>query len=506
MDTLPTELLSSLFAHCAPKQVVRLASTCRSWQLASQDAALWRGLAAIAFGKDAICGDGDGQQLFREAAWTQANWRSLAPSVRVDRLEGEAHTGMVTCVATEGELLVSGGNDCVVRLWDLATHTLKRTFRGHLGAVSSLLLDLPRDALYSGSWDKSVRCWDVRSGECVSVCELHRRSVVCLQLLGDVLVSGGGDGRVIFWQLPRGAEGRSSRRAIGAHVRSEREDTPVLCLRAAPQTSRASGGAARARVDAVYADGSVRRWEVALEEGELPLDLGGEHEIASTWELPAAAERLPAGRIEGPLRHQPTTIAARLAASEVLEIDRSCLRTRPRPQPTATGGASSMAASEYGGEQSWEWRADACTLNCLEARGSRITVAGARQHLGVVIAISERGEALHSVALPSAAASLASSADGARLFVGCGDGVVRVLDYSMRAPPPHVCAEDEPPWARARRRCATSCRSARRVCRRAARGFSPDTTRLVATAALVVLLAIVGRLALRLVLAAALMP
>ena len=51
-------------------------------------------------------------------------------------------------------------------------------------------LALNRTSLFSGSWDKSIKMWDVQSGECRRTLTEHSDIVNCLALNRTSLVSG----------------------------------------------------------------------------------------------------------------------------------------------------------------------------------------------------------------------------------------------------------------------------------------------------------------------------
>lgn len=58
-------------------------------------------------------------------------------------------------------LLASGESDNAIRIWDLSTKQNTATLLGHSGTVSSMIYDAQTDRLISGSFDTSVRFWNI---------------------------------------------------------------------------------------------------------------------------------------------------------------------------------------------------------------------------------------------------------------------------------------------------------------------------------------------------------
>lgn len=67
------------------------------------------------------------------------------------------------CFSPSGQYLATGAEDKVIRVWDIATRTIKHQFTGHEQDIYSL--DFARNGriIASGSGDRSVRLWDLES-------------------------------------------------------------------------------------------------------------------------------------------------------------------------------------------------------------------------------------------------------------------------------------------------------------------------------------------------------
>ena len=61
------------------------------------------------------------------------------------------------------DVIVSGGDDATVRIWDAATGQSRgEPLTGHTGAVETVAIGRvgDHDVIVSGGWDKTVRIWD----------------------------------------------------------------------------------------------------------------------------------------------------------------------------------------------------------------------------------------------------------------------------------------------------------------------------------------------------------
>ncbi|XP_037665822.1 CMT1A duplicated region transcript 1 protein [Choloepus didactylus] len=77
-------------------------------------------------------------------------------------------------------------------------------FRGHAGSVRALILCEEENFILSGSYDLSIRYWDIKSGTCIRIFNGHQGTITCMDLYKNRLVSGARDGQVKVWDVETG--------------------------------------------------------------------------------------------------------------------------------------------------------------------------------------------------------------------------------------------------------------------------------------------------------------
>lgn len=116
---------------------------------------------------------------------------------------GRANTLAFT--ASAGRVL-TGGDDGLLRLWDLKTLQRLREFAGHQDRVRSIALANGRRLALSGSNDAMLRVWDLEAGACTQVLAGHANAVNAVAISPDGRwgLSGSSDNTVRLWDLEGG--------------------------------------------------------------------------------------------------------------------------------------------------------------------------------------------------------------------------------------------------------------------------------------------------------------
>ncbi|KAM4843349.1 F-box and WD repeat domain containing protein 10B [Thomomys bottae] len=103
-----------------------------------------------------------------------------------------------------GNLIAVASNRKVYLLDILQVKELPIEFRGHAGSIRTIFLCEEEMFLLTGSYDLSIRYWDLKTGACIRIFYGHQGTITCMNVYKNTLVSGGKDGQVKEWELHTG--------------------------------------------------------------------------------------------------------------------------------------------------------------------------------------------------------------------------------------------------------------------------------------------------------------
>jgi len=118
------------------------------------------------------------------------------------------HTDQVWCVAftPDGKRLLSGSKDKTMRLWDVQTGDELKRCLGHGATVKSVAVSADGKRILSGSWDKTARLWDLETKEELKCFRGHTAAIVWVAFHPDNkhALSSSLDKTVRVWSLESG--------------------------------------------------------------------------------------------------------------------------------------------------------------------------------------------------------------------------------------------------------------------------------------------------------------
>ncbi len=135
--------------------------------------------------------------------------------------QGHGNSVWAVAFSPDSNYLASCSYDQMVKLWDTYTGTCLHTFKGHQGPVVSLAFNARGQHLASGSFDRTVKLWNIQTGQCLRTLYGHTNLVSALAfqspdsaldhpdqaniaLARENLLSGSFDETLRFWNLQTG--------------------------------------------------------------------------------------------------------------------------------------------------------------------------------------------------------------------------------------------------------------------------------------------------------------
>lgn len=126
------------------------------------------------------------------------------------------HTDRVTCLALSpsGQTLISGSRDRTIRFWDLRTKKIRRTFEGqfdgHLCEITTLAISPDNQILLSCDLDNSLKVWDINHARVIKNISVSADiTSLAINPNGQLFCSGGLEPQIRIRQIKDGQVIRS---------------------------------------------------------------------------------------------------------------------------------------------------------------------------------------------------------------------------------------------------------------------------------------------------------
>ena len=125
----------------------------------------------------------------------------------VHTLPGHSSFVNSLAISPDGKILASGSWDKTIKVWELETGELIGTLTGHSDRVNSVAINWDGTMLASGSSDETIKFWNLHSGELLCTFPGHSMEVnsVAISPNGQIIAScGGSDNTIKLWNLRTG--------------------------------------------------------------------------------------------------------------------------------------------------------------------------------------------------------------------------------------------------------------------------------------------------------------
>ncbi len=171
--------------------------------------------------------------------------------------------------------LASGSFDNTIKIWDVDSGLELRSLAGHTGAVKALAASPDGQWVFSGGNDRTLRVWEVKSGGEIRTLAIDDQTIEAIALSSDGkwIASGGSMGEITIRNAATGSETAK----LSAHTAA------VSVLTFNPDGSRLASGSS---------DGAVAVWDIAKQK---PATLKGHAKRVTALRFSPAGDLLASG-------------------------------------------------------------------------------------------------------------------------------------------------------------------------------------------------------------------
>ncbi|MBD2343457.1 serine/threonine-protein kinase [Anabaena subtropica] len=143
-----------------------------------------------------------------QPSFTPVSISDIAP---VKTLQGHSDVVFSVAISPDGKTFASGSKDKTIKLWNLTTGEQIRNLAGHSGGVGPVAISPDGKTLASGSGDKTIKLWNLATGQQIRTLTGHSSEVNSLAISpdGKTLASGSSDTTIKLWNLATGQQIRT---------------------------------------------------------------------------------------------------------------------------------------------------------------------------------------------------------------------------------------------------------------------------------------------------------
>lgn len=135
------------------------------------------------------------KDVYKDRFKVGTNWKYGRCTTRILR----GHTNGVMCLQFDDQTLITGSYDNTIKVWDVNTGKEIRTITGHRLPIRCMQFDDAR--LITGSLDGTIKIWDWKTGMCKLTISAHAQGVIGLHMVDKLLASGSADHTISIYDL-----------------------------------------------------------------------------------------------------------------------------------------------------------------------------------------------------------------------------------------------------------------------------------------------------------------
>lgn len=198
LSLLPEKVVLRILHFLDPKELCKCSEVSKSWHNLTHHNKLWKWKCDTVNIKVCIPSNPVWKHVYRDNVILERNWNS--GNYRTIDLKG--HTAPIEAVIFDRHILVSGSQDKTVKIWDIKSGKYTHTFEGHQGGVWCLSFFTP-NLILSGSHDGSIKVWNVKERKMARSIQAHEGPIWAMSLYGKTLVTVSQDKTAKIWDISR---------------------------------------------------------------------------------------------------------------------------------------------------------------------------------------------------------------------------------------------------------------------------------------------------------------
>lgn len=135
------------------------------------------------------------KDVYKDRFKVGINWKYGRYSMKIFK----GHVNGVMCLQFDENILATGSYDSTIKIWDIHTGEELRTLRGHGSGIRALQFDDTK--LISGSLDCTLKVWNWATGDCIGTYSAQPQGIIGLHFDSAILASGSMDGTIKVWEF-----------------------------------------------------------------------------------------------------------------------------------------------------------------------------------------------------------------------------------------------------------------------------------------------------------------
>ncbi|BAQ65312.1 FHA domain-containing protein [Geminocystis sp. NIES-3709] len=136
-------------------------------------------------------------KLATTTIWNLFNFQEIT------HIEAEQNSIQCLALSDDQKMIVSGGNDNLVKLWNIEEREEIASFSGHKMAVNGVSISPDNKLIVSGGNDKLVKLWNIEDRKEIASFSSHKMAVNGVSISSDnkLIASGSSDKLVKLWSV-----------------------------------------------------------------------------------------------------------------------------------------------------------------------------------------------------------------------------------------------------------------------------------------------------------------